>query len=54
MTVARRTLRHWCVVFDKPRSFFLRFDVLSLDVPAVGEPGSEGAASDSPGDTQAG
>lgn len=37
MTITRRTLRRWCAVFDKPRSFFLRFDVLSLDPAAMAE-----------------
>jgi hypothetical protein len=43
MTMTRRTLRRWCVAFDRPRSFFLRFDVLSLDPAALDERAADGA-----------
>jgi hypothetical protein len=44
MTMTRRTLRRWCEAFDRPRSFFLRFDVLSLDLDARGERAADGGA----------
>jgi len=40
--MTRRTLRRWCVAFDRPRSFFLRFDVLSLDLAAMAERDADG------------
>ena len=42
MTMTRRTLRRWCAAFDRPRSFFLRFDVLTLDVAALAERDADG------------
>jgi hypothetical protein len=42
MTMTRRTLRRWCVAFDRPRSFFLRFDVLTLDLAALAERDADG------------
>ena len=46
--MTRRTLRRWCAAFDRPRSFFLRFDVLTLDLAALAERDADGNAASSP------
>jgi|GEM_PF-5569719 len=51
--MTRRTLRRWCVAFDRPRSFFLRFDVLTLDLAALAERDADGnPASSAAGQTR--
>ncbi|MEO7731221.1 MAG: hypothetical protein ABIY55_09635 [Kofleriaceae bacterium] len=41
------------MAFDRPRSFFLRFDVLSLDLAALAESSPDGGATASSASGQA-